>query len=896
MIARRSGRVVILAGLVLLFLLLLWGVISVAPAPDVQSPPGSDALRVATARAHVSPSPPQKQLQRQQQQQLEERTANDPTLGDAEAGAAELWARVLHAQAVGGDSGDATKEAQVPRAVAADDDDAYLLAIHVFAEAGLGDGSRDGGGAESDGAAEPDGGSQDDDSDTDAARDPARWTALALALTGPHAARVRARRRLTLELTVHLHAPNGPSCVRATRAVTDALAAAWQYHDDGDDPGSDHDGGSGSGRALEDEAEGTDDANTAYAGRLSQRPRRRGWAVTCTATTTTIADGRAAAAAAATAAVGAPDPAGLVRRSAVLSLPVPATTPRAPGAYLLLLEDVADISPLLLPWVDHAIGAYLRAPPPGVRLMGASLYAPAYNEVNDTAFAAPTATPYLLQFPPAWGSVYPARAWTQFRAFVQRRIDATGNVTAARATTANNQGHNAAAMAAAAAVQRGGAPLLPAMDLPHAYSNRWPSATSWRKWLARYLGKTGGLVLYPPADASLVRPHASARVVGHPPNSNEPDDRAVFFPALAAAPPIMRFDRGDGLGAQRGASASLLPWEPAQPLSALPVLDLYHRSAPSANAVARRLPVQAWDGCTVILTVYSRLATLKDRLDHLAYAGPAVRAVLVIWNNVDVPPLVLPPHAYPIPVIIKPQTRNSMNNRFAPQPEIATDCVMTMDDDADIAYPVLELVSRVWHSHHFDRAVGVFGRRHYRSNAADDCGQYVYEMAPNNDAPSMVLPTAMAFHRSLLAAYQALPAWLLRTVDDVINCDDLLMNMLVANVSGRAPILLGTQARTITDLSERGLFSRPQHRSTRSWCLNAFTSAFPGAQLPLHCSRVYPAPPLGFSVAEAAQYVPPARDEIPSFACDLTDRRRKPGEPDCRPELAEPMDVRDHGR
>ena len=599
------------------------------------------------------------------------------------------------------------------------------------------------------------------------------------------------------------------------------------------------------------------------------------------------------------------------RRAAVLSADVPSTTTGGGGGgggyerrgdvYVVILEDVAAVSPLLLAWIDYAVRGYLEpsiapttattttaASSASVRLLGASLYAPAYNEVNDTLFDPPASTPFLLQFPPAWGSVYTEREWQRFRRWCVTRVDAINNATAALVATSTNPSTK----------------VYPPLDLPAAYSNRWPSATSWRKWLARFAAKVGGVFLYPPRDVSFVQPDELAAPTGHPHNANEPSDRSVFLTPLAGpATPAAALDgdgdaltdaeAGDGdvqaVGVGGGATgggdvlASLVPVPPPA-LTELPALDLYHRPLPAgvpATTASLKLPVQESDGCTVILTVYSRLATLMDRLNHLARAGPAVRMVIVIWNNVDVPPLVLADNAFPIPVIIKPQTRNSMNNRFAPQPEIATECVMTMDDDADIAYPVLELVSRVWHSHFFDRAVGIFGRRHYRSNEEDTCGQYVYEMVPNNEAPSMVLPTAMAFHRSLLAAYQQLPSWLLQTVDDVINCDDLLFNMLVANVSGKPPVLLGTQARAIADLSERGLFSRPQHRTTRSWCLNVFARAFPGSDLPLRCGRVQATPRGGYTLTDAMQHVPPARDEVLAVPCDLSDHKRAPGTPDC---------------
>jgi hypothetical protein len=521
----------------------------------------------------------------------------------------------------------------------------------------------------------------------------------------------------------------------------------------------------------------------------------------------------------------------------------------APPTLVLLLEDVADVAPDAFRWLDRAARTYLLRPHHdsdgaiAPEVMGVSLYGPRYNEVLDMRFAAPASGPYLLQFPPGWGAAYTATAWARFLAWCALPANAL-------------------------------APVARGMYVSDAHTNRWPVETSWRKWLVRFLAETGAVVVYPPAPASYVLPSGEARIPGHPRNANEPTDRAaVFRPSLAPAAAAAAATADDDNEHDADGTA----------MAALPVLDVYHRAVRApVTAAALRQDVEAAEGCTLVMAVYSRLDTLPDRLRHLDGAPTTLQLILLVWNNMEVEPpsAASLAAAYRTPMVVKRPARNSMNNRLLPHPEIRTDCVLLMDDDWDMPYDVLDQVARTWHGHLFHRLVGVLGRN-FRYNASVPFpvmpaaanragvanvvhGPYTY-VPQGSHAPTIALPSGLAVHRRYLAAYAALPPALLQVVDDVVNCDDLLLNILVANLTGGASAL--THAASVepkADISNKGMFSRPTHFSTRSWCLNVFARAFPDRRLPLQCTR---AANRRFLTADSL-FVPPALADVPSFPCD----------------------------
>ena len=77
----------------------------------------------------------------------------------------------------------------------------------------------------------------------------------------------------------------------------------------------------------------------------------------------------------------------------------------------------------------------------------------------------------------------------------------------------------------------------------------------------------------------------------------------------------------------------------------------------------------------------------------------------------------------------------------------------------------------------------------------------------------------------------AIPAAGRALVDARMNCDDILMNMLVANQTGLPPVFINTAsvrgAKVIKSLGkDAGLWRRSQHYLDRNYCLNAMPPLF----------------------------------------------------------------------
>jgi len=79
----------------------------------------------------------------------------------------------------------------------------------------------------------------------------------------------------------------------------------------------------------------------------------------------------------------------------------------------------------------------------------------------------------------------------------------------------------------------------------------------------------------------------------------------------------------------------------------------------------------------MIITVYSRVNTFTERLDHY-HTLDRLGQILVLWNNPDFPPPQLLYTNYSIPVEVLKMDRNSLNNRFYPWPKIMYSCIVNM--------------------------------------------------------------------------------------------------------------------------------------------------------------------------------------------------------------------------
>ncbi|XP_030372262.1 exostosin-2 [Scaptodrosophila lebanonensis] len=230
-------------------------------------------------------------------------------------------------------------------------------------------------------------------------------------------------------------------------------------------------------------------------------------------------------------------------------------------------------------------------------------------------------------------------------------------------------------------------------------------------------------------------------------------------------------------------------------------------------------------GFTAVILTYDRVESLFLLIQKLAVV-PSLQSILVIWNNQRK----MPPHLSTFPSISKPlkiiqTSENKLSNRFFPYPEIETEAILTIDDDIImLTTDELDFGYEVWREFP-DHIVGFPSRIHMWNNVTM---RWHYESEWTNQI-SMVL-TGAAFHHkywSHMYTY-ALPGDIKQWVDEHMNCEDIAMNFLVANITNNPPIKVTPRKKfkcpecTNTEMLSADL----NHMRERSACIDRFSKIF----------------------------------------------------------------------
>ncbi|KAK8781142.1 hypothetical protein V5799_017504, partial [Amblyomma americanum] len=188
-------------------------------------------------------------------------------------------------------------------------------------------------------------------------------------------------------------------------------------------------------------------------------------------------------------------------------------------------------------------------------------------------------------------------------------------------------------------------------------------------------------------------------------------------------------------------------------------------------------------GFTAVVLTYDRVNSLFKVVQQLTQV-PSLVKVVVVWNNQRKSP----PPASAWPKLSKPlkviRTKaNKLSNRFYPYKDIETEAVLAIDDD------ILMLTS--------------------------DELEFGFEQHYSHEY------------------FDRLPADIRRWVDERMNCEDIAMNFLVANITGKAPIKVAPRKKFKCPECARldNLSNDLQHMAARSECVNVFARAFGGMPL-----------------------------------------------------------------
>ncbi|XP_034066286.1 LOW QUALITY PROTEIN: exostosin-1b-like [Gymnodraco acuticeps] len=200
--------------------------------------------------------------------------------------------------------------------------------------------------------------------------------------------------------------------------------------------------------------------------------------------------------------------------------------------------------------------------------------------------------------------------------------------------------------------------------------------------------------------------------------------------------------------------------------------------------------------------------------------------IIVLWNC-DKP---LPAkHRWPatsVPVIVIEGENKVMSSRFLPYETIVTDAVLSLDEDTVLSTTEVDFAFTVWQSFP-ERIVGYPARSHFWDSNKERWG---YTSKWTNDY-SMVLTGAAIYHRYYHHLYtNFLPTSLKGMVDQLANCEDILMNFLVSAVTKLPPIKV-TQKKQYKETmmgqsSRASRWADPDHFAQRQTCMNKFANWF----------------------------------------------------------------------
>ncbi|GAB4816089.1 hypothetical protein N2152v2_003135 [Parachlorella kessleri] len=125
-------------------------------------------------------------------------------------------------------------------------------------------------------------------------------------------------------------------------------------------------------------------------------------------------------------------------------------------------------------------------------------------------------------------------------------------------------------------------------------------------------------------------------------------------------------------------------------------LSIYWDGGTAGHAVA--VGGQLSKFTLLTMTYSARLPTLQLFVEHYSKC-PSVAEILVVWNSGPPPDVARDFPGTPVPVRVRVEAANSLNNRFRPDPLLTTRGVLQLDDDTLIRCSDVELGFTAWRLH-----------------------------------------------------------------------------------------------------------------------------------------------------------------------------------------------------
>ncbi|XP_070619903.1 exostosin-like 1 [Erythrolamprus reginae] len=230
---------------------------------------------------------------------------------------------------------------------------------------------------------------------------------------------------------------------------------------------------------------------------------------------------------------------------------------------------------------------------------------------------------------------------------------------------------------------------------------------------------------------------------------------------------------------------------------------------------------------TALIWAVSPIVSLSQPILKLTQAvsrSQYCAKILILWSCEKPPPQTWPPTTVPVTVIL---SSSKVSERFLPYSAIGTDAVLSLDEYTSLSTSEVDFAFVVWRTFP-DRIVGFPMRSHFWDAGKN---QWSYTSKWTNEF-SMVLTAAAFYHRyyhSLFSNY--LPAKLRSFVDQIANCEDILMNFLVSAVTKLPPIKVTQKKHLRESPPQQLLRSGPPsnsslHFAQRQECVNHFAVWF----------------------------------------------------------------------
>ncbi|KAJ9178019.1 hypothetical protein P3X46_009939 [Hevea brasiliensis] len=206
------------------------------------------------------------------------------------------------------------------------------------------------------------------------------------------------------------------------------------------------------------------------------------------------------------------------------------------------------------------------------------------------------------------------------------------------------------------------------------------------------------------------------------------------------------------------------------------------------------------DQITVLINGYSESRIPLLQTIAATYSASAlVSSVLVLWGNPSTSSQTLAHLAHnlslssfgPATISLVRQPSSSLNDRFLPRSSIGTQAVLICDDDVEVDPKSFDFAFRIWRSNP-DNLIGFFVRSHDLDLSAR---KWIYTVHP--DKYSIVLTKFMILKSQYLFEYSCKGgsnmSEMRKIVDQMQNCEDILMNFVVADHANKGPILVGAE-------------------------------------------------------------------------------------------------------